>query len=163
MYICILKTLGVLLWAPSMQGQIQTRMHSSRMRAIHCSGCLHWGVCIGGVCPGGVSAWGCLPRGSTQGRVSAQGVSARQPPQWRVLNVGYILNETNADVCMYIEEFILVEISIHCCTNWKWVAVWKIYWYLYKGWGMWELLLDDNWQGRNYRITMTWESVTWVN
>ena len=27
-----------------------------------------------------------------------------------LLNIGYILNETNVDVCMYIEEFILVEI-----------------------------------------------------
>ena len=36
-----------------------------------------------------------------------------------LLNIGYISNETNTDVCMYIEEFILVEIWIHCCTNWK--------------------------------------------
>ena len=34
-----------------------------------------------------------------------------------VLNIGCVSNETNADVCMYIEEFILVEIWIHCCTK----------------------------------------------
>ena len=35
------------------------------------------------------------------------------------MNIGYVSNETNADVGMYIEELILVEIWIHCCTNWK--------------------------------------------
>ena len=29
---------------------------------------------------------------------------------WLLLNIGYVSNETNADVRMYIEEFILVEI-----------------------------------------------------
>ena len=44
----------------------RTRMHSSRMRTVHCSshllgGCLSRGrVSAGGLCPGG---WGCLPRG----------------------------------------------------------------------------------------------------
>ena len=83
-----------------------------------------------------------------------------------LLNIGYVSNETNTNVRMYNVEFILIEIWIHCCTCRNWDTVWKIHWYLYncnKGWGMWELLLDDNWQGRNYRITMTWESVTWVN
>ena len=28
-----------------------------------------------------------------------------------------VLNETNTDVRMYIEEFILVDIWIHCCTR----------------------------------------------
>ena len=36
-----------------------------------------------------------------------------------LLNIGYIWNETNTDVRMYIEEFILVEIWIHCCTKLK--------------------------------------------
>ena len=30
---------------------------------------------------------------------------------------GVVSNETNTDVHMYIEEFILVEIWIHCCTK----------------------------------------------
>ena len=30
---------------------------------------------------------------------------------------GVVSNETNEDVRMYIEEFILVEIWIHCCTK----------------------------------------------
>ena len=34
-----------------------------------------------------------------------------------LLNIGYVSNETNEDVCMYIEEFILVENWIHCCTK----------------------------------------------
>ena len=34
-----------------------------------------------------------------------------------VLNIGCVSNETNADVRMYIEEFILVEIWIHYCTT----------------------------------------------
>ena len=36
-----------------------------------------------------------------------------------VLNIGYVSNETNEDVRMYIEEFILVDIWIHCCTKLK--------------------------------------------
>ena len=36
-----------------------------------------------------------------------------------LLNIGYVSNETNEDVRMYIEEFILVEIWIHCCTKLK--------------------------------------------
>ena len=38
------------------------RMHSSRMRTVRYSGRLGGGEGVG-VCPGGVSAWGCLPRG----------------------------------------------------------------------------------------------------
>ena len=34
-----------------------------------------------------------------------------------LLNIGYISNETNADVRVYIEEFILVEFWIHCCNK----------------------------------------------
>ena len=34
-----------------------------------------------------------------------------------ILMTGVVSNETNEDVCMYIEEFILVEIWIHCCTK----------------------------------------------
>ena len=34
-----------------------------------------------------------------------------------LLNIGYVSNETNEDVRMYTEEFILVEIWIHCCTK----------------------------------------------
>ena len=36
-----------------------------------------------------------------------------------ILNIEVVSNETNADVCMYIEEFILIEIWIHCCTKLK--------------------------------------------
>ena len=32
---------------------------------------------------------------------------------------GVVSNETNTDARMYIEEFILVEIWIHCCTKLK--------------------------------------------
>ena len=35
------------------------------------------------------------------------------------VDIGYVSNETNADVRMYIEEFIKVEIWIHCCTKLK--------------------------------------------
>ena len=31
--------------------------------------------------------------------------------------------EQTKDVCMYIEEFILVDIWIHCCTSWNWIAL----------------------------------------
>ena len=34
-----------------------------------------------------------------------------------MLNIGHVSNETNADVRMYIEEFILVDIWIHHCTK----------------------------------------------
>ena len=36
---------------------------------------------------------------------------------YHLLNIGYVSNETNTDIRMYIEEFILVEIWIHCCTK----------------------------------------------
>ena len=66
-----------------------TRMHSSRMHTVRCSGAggggvypsMHWaGGCVshptlgGGVCQG-VSVWGCLPRGCLPG-----GMSATHPP-----------------------------------------------------------------------------------
>ena len=63
-----------------------------------------------------------------------------------VLNIGLVSNETNTDVHMYIEEFILVEIWIHCCTKLKSLN-WKVHWLLYnrnKGREMRKLLLDDN-------------------
>ena len=53
---------------------VQTRMHSSRIRTVHCSGhlggclprggvCPGWEVCLGGCLPQGVCLWGvCLPR-----------------------------------------------------------------------------------------------------
>ena len=57
-----------------------------------------------------------------------------------LLNIGwsiriYILMtgrnvEQTKDVHMYIEEFILVEIWIHCCTNVEWRALEK-YWFIY--------------------------------
>ena len=60
---------------------------------------------------------------------------------------------------MYIEEFILVDIWIHCCTSWNlyytvlyteldWTGLnehWKnagLYTLATKEWDMWELLLD---------------------
>ena len=42
-----------------------------------------------------------------------------------MLNIGYVSNETNKDVHMYIEEFILVDDWIHCCTNLNWRALEK--------------------------------------
>ena len=33
---------------------------------------------------------------------------------------GVVSNETNTYVRMYIEEFILVDIWIHCCTKLNW-------------------------------------------
>ena len=36
-----------------------------------------------------------------------------------ILTTGVVSNETNTYVRMYIEEFILVEIWIHCCTKLK--------------------------------------------
>ena len=44
--------------------KICTRMHTSRMRTVRCSGRLGWGVCLEGCLPGaGVGPGGCLPRG----------------------------------------------------------------------------------------------------
>ena len=47
---------------------------------------------------------------------------------------GVVSNETNTYVRMYIEEFILVEIWIQCCTSWNWnwteYALEK-YWFIY--------------------------------
>ena len=41
------------------KGVFITRMQFSRMRTVHCSGCLIGGVClVGGVCPGGCLHWG---------------------------------------------------------------------------------------------------------
>ena len=77
----------------------------------------------GGVCPG-VSAWVCVcPGACVQGGVHPLDPEADTPTPLhagiRLLNIRYISNETNIDVHMYIEEFILVEIWIHCCTNWN--------------------------------------------
>ena len=37
-----------------------------------------------------------------------------------ILMTGVVSNETNTYVRMYIEEFILVDIWIHCCTKLNW-------------------------------------------
>ena len=50
-----------------------TRMHSSRMRTVHCSG----GLGGGGVCQGGVCLRRCLPRGGCLPRTHRQ-----TPPPW---------------------------------------------------------------------------------
>ena len=71
----------------------------------------------GGTYPGGVPAHG----GTCRGGVPAG--CACLPREYLLLNIGYVSNETKADVHMYIEEFILVEIWIHCCTNWKWFTL----------------------------------------
>ena len=91
-----------------------------------------------------------------------------------VLNIGsiriYILMtgrnvEQTKDVRMYIEEFILVDIWIHCCTNRNWLTdelmnwwtdeligdAWKntgLYTLATKDWLLWELLLEVYWQVR---------------
>ena len=44
--------------------------------------------------------------------------------------IGWVSNETNEDVRMYIEEFILVEIWIHCCTKLNWITLEKC-WFIY--------------------------------
>ena len=84
----------------------------------------------------------------------------------KLLNIGYVSNETNKDVHMYIEEFILVDIWIH----WSWISNWicignaVIYIQRNNGREMWELLLGANWQKRTERITMKWEPVNlWAN
>ena len=52
-----------------------TRVHSSRMRTVRCSGHLSGDVYPGGCLPGGVSARGCVPRGvCAQGGVCPGGV-----------------------------------------------------------------------------------------
>ena len=63
-----LTVLLTLAWKAFSRGKKKTRIHSSRMRTVHCSGCPGRGGPI--VCPGG-----CLPRegGICWGRVSAQG------------------------------------------------------------------------------------------
>ena len=38
--------------------------------------------------------------------------------------------EQTKDVRMYIEEFILVDTGIHCCTKLKWRCMEK-YWFIY--------------------------------
>ena len=47
-----------------------------------------------------------------------------------ILTTGVVSNETNEDVRMYIGEFILVDIWIHCCTKLKWRCMEK-YWFIY--------------------------------
>ena len=39
--------------------------------------------------------------------------------------------EQTKDVRMYIEEFILVEIWIHCCTKLNWICIGKILVYIH--------------------------------
>ena len=40
-----------------------------------------------------------------------------------IFGCGNISNETNTDVCMYIEEFILVEMHTSWSTNWNWFTL----------------------------------------
>ena len=40
-----------------------------------------------------------------------------------LLNIGYVSNETNTYVRMYIEEFILVAIWMHCFTKFNWISI----------------------------------------
>ena len=42
---------------------------------------------------------------------------------WTECRWSGVSNETNEDVRMYIEEFILVDIWIHCCTSWNWICI----------------------------------------
>ena len=74
--------------------------------------------------------------------------------------------EQTKDVRMYIEEFILVEIWIHCCTKLNWMMNGKnaiLYTLATEDWEMWELLLEVNWQMRVNRITIAWEPVNYEN
>ena len=41
------------------------------------------------------------------------------PESFLLLNIGWVSNETNEDVRMYIEEFILVDIWIHWSRVWN--------------------------------------------
>ena len=63
--------------------------------------------------------------------------------QYVLLNIGFnkpllncigrvvmVSNETNTDVCMYIEEFILVDIWIHCCTKLNWICIGNVVVYI---------------------------------
>ena len=43
--------------------------------------------------------------------------------------IGYVSSETKMYVCT-LEEFILVEIWIHCCTSWNWITLEKC-WFIY--------------------------------
>ena len=80
-----------------------------------------------------------------------------------MLNIGYISNETNGDVCMYIEEFILLEILLHKLE--------LIYIGKYTGfytiatiaWAKWEMLLEVLWHTPISRITHAWETVNCEN
>ena len=80
-----------------------------------------------------------------------------------MLNIGYVSNETNADVRMDIEEFILVEIWIHCCTKLNWITLENTLVFICVhatiAWAKWEMLLEVNWQWRVHRITIAWETM----
>ena len=90
------------------------------------------------------------------------------PCRIHAMNWSGVSNETNEVCTMYIEEFILVDIWIHCCTKSSWILNmhWKnagLYTIATKEWEMWELLLGVNWQVRINRITIAWETVTYEN
>ena len=57
------------------------------------------------------------------------------------------MKQTRMYVCT-LEEFILVEIWIHCCTklNWTWISLESagLYTLATKDWEMWELLLTGD-------------------
>ena len=57
-----------------------------------------------------------------------------------MLNIGLVSNETNEDVRMYIEEFILVDIWIHCCTKLELELELNMYW---KNAGLYTLATKD--------------------
>ena len=66
---------------------------------------------------------------------------------WRIYSSRYL------DTSLYKVE---LELNMH----WKNAGLYTL---ATKDWVMWELLLGANWQVRINRITMPWETVTWVN
>ena len=71
----------------------ETRMHSSRMRTVRCSGhrgrgVCPWGCLLRGVCLG-VSAWGRVstPGGPARGDVSQHAMGQTHPPVDRILDI----------------------------------------------------------------------------
>ena len=118
------------------------------------------GLCLGGPCLGSLSrglCLGCL----IQGCLCPRGSLSR-----RVLNIGYISNETNTDVRMYnwrIYSSRDLDALLHKVEVKMYGKYTGFYTIATIAWDMWEMLLEVIWQEIINRSTIAWETVNCEN
>ena len=80
-----------------------------------------------------------------------------------MLNIKYVLNETNTDVRMYTcwiyssQDLDTLLYKLELIYIGEYTGIYTI---ATIAWTKWEMLLEVNWQKIDHRITIAWESVT---